>query len=544
MPSEIELREQRLISEGSPYALTEILVEGIPRRIFLHEPRGLNALYRKAHALGDVPLLCADSGVSTYREIFARAGVLAAGLRHNFDRLLGMRIGIALTSQCDWISAFVAVTSTGATAVLLDSNDVESMAHCVRVAQCKVILTDVAWALTAGESFGQVSVIEVQDLKDGNALPLPASWEQLPLESEALVAFTSGTTSRPKGVIQTHRGVVTGLMNMMLGRLLADWEGRPPARRAPIQDPTPRSLLLSPLCHIGGYSQFLLMAMLGGTLVSTSRSSGSELAEVIERQRVKSIAATSDVWLRDLMRTGAGFSGLSYIGVYGTALSQTIIEEIAQRWPHVTAGTGYGMTETAGSIAAIAGLTLRQRPTSSGRVLPSTEIRIVTPDGQPVGDDHVGEIQVLGANVMYGYCGETEADRVARQGWFRTGDLGSLGSDRCLYVTGRRDDIVTVRGEAISYGRIEQALIEAHGMIDAAIVPGVMADETTGLAIAVVAASADHRDAQQIQATLRSCFDLYSVNVVFVDQLPRNRSGKVDKSKLAAQMTASRSLGP
>src|SRR5258708_7670767 len=112
-------RELKLTAPGARYELQQVSVMGIQNWGFRHGPKNLNDLYRKGAAKGDGLFVVSDARVITYSEAFIESGNISRALGARYGAHTGVRIGISVRNQCKWITAFIGVTSTGATAVLL-----------------------------------------------------------------------------------------------------------------------------------------------------------------------------------------------------------------------------------------------------------------------------------------------------------------------------------------------------------------------------------------------------------------------------------------
>lgn len=431
----VDLMERQLTGTDSPYALKEVQFDGASCQIYEHAPRSLNDIYQKAQIMGDAPLIRIDEYVLSYGETFRKAAAFAVYIRNHFGVTASSRIAISVLEPSAWIIAFVAITSMGATAVLIGVDDPNDAQHRIRISRCSLLVTDGPVGMSDPGGMAGTRVMAVQDfLSRRGDLCVEASWLSLPSQREAIISFTDKTTGTSKGVIQTHLGVITGLMNMILSGLLARAETEDADWRAPSVGQPPCTLMLSPLCYIGGYGQLLLTLMLGGKLVFTSNRTASSLSELVDSQQLVSIAGINDVQLRELVRLKPDPGSLISIGRHGAALDAGLLAEVSERWPAVTVTTGYGMTETAGAIAVIAGESLRRKPASSGRILPSVQIKIVANDGRPLAIGELGEIYVRGASLLRGYCTERGDEQPLNDGWFKTGDIGCLSAEQHLYV--------------------------------------------------------------------------------------------------------------
>ena len=484
--------------------------------------------------MGDAVLVVADGDPLSYAEIFSRAKRFADFIRQNFGLGTGSRVAIAVREPTTWIVSFIAITSIGATAVLIRAEESENARHYLRIARCSLLVTDaVAETSNLVDTVGICVVAKDEFFSLGRKPNGEDSQLSLPSQGEALISFTSGTTGAPKGVILTHLGIITGLMNMMLGGLLAAAESGDAGRHSPSTRRTPCTLVLSPLCYIGGYSQLLLMLTLGGKVIFSRDRDAASLASLVESEQVRSIVGINDSQLRELMRLKADSGPLTSIGVYGAALNASLLAEIWEHWPNVVVGSGYGMTETAGSIAVIAGEALKRNPTSSGRVLPSVQIKVTASDGRQLAIGEVGEICVRGANLMRSYCTESGEEQPLRDGWFKTGDIGYLSADHHLYITGRSSHVLVMNEREIFYREVEQALMTRHALSEVAVMSGGP-EEGPILSVAAVPARGTHTSVESIVHSLQQHFGFSpaAVKVELLEALPRSFTGKVDLHQL------------
>jgi long-chain acyl-CoA synthetase len=194
---------------------------------------------------------------------------------------------------------------------------------------------------------------------------------------------------------------------------------------------------------------------------------------------------------------------------------------------------GYGLTEAAPVVTSSAGL--EYRPGSVGRLLVGQEMRLVGDDGEdvPVGD--AGEIWVRGENVFLGYFDDPEAtQRVLVDGWLRTGDIGMVDSDGFLYLVDRAKDLVIVSGFNVFPAEVEEVL-QGHPAVREVGVVGVPHPHT-GEAVKAFVVLAEGHDVDEDSLIDYACEYLARYKcpskVIFVDQLPRNASGKLVRREL------------
>lgn len=295
----------------------------------------------------------------------------------------------------------------------------------------------------------------VGDVGRPPSLPQPADADR-----PALILYTSGTTSAPKGAYLSSRALLAQLRNMAA---VADL------------DQTTVVAAGTPLSHLGGFvAGLVLPAFLGARSVILPAWRPDDAVEVIERERV-TLMMGATVFLQDLVdRYAAGAATTHRLARYlcaGATIPPTLVRD-AQK-VGISATRHYGMTETAGICTGAASADpLERRSEWDGRVLAGMEIEAVDHNRRRLPDGHEGELRIRGAQLFDGY---TDAAATKAQfddeGWFYPGDIGIL-ADGWLTMTGRSKDIINRGGEKFSTQEIENALL-AHPDIAAAAVTAV-----------------------------------------------------------------------
>ncbi|MCB2089197.1 MAG: AMP-binding protein, partial [Sphingomonadaceae bacterium] len=197
-------------------------------------------------------------------------------------------------------------------------------------------------------------------------------------------------------------------------------------------------------------------------------------------------------------------------------------------------GTGYGMTETAGSVAMAVGEDWMRNRAAAGRVLSLVDVRIEDEQGNVLPVGQAGEIVVRGAQVMLGYWDmpDETAAVLGADGWLRTGDVGVLDEEGYLLIVDRKKDMVISGGENIYCAEVERVLSEIPEVSECATF-GIPDERLGELLVAVVRASGITADAVKLHVGERLARYKAPGHVVFTDQpLPRNHLDKVDKIAL------------
>jgi fatty-acyl-CoA synthase len=346
--------------------------------------------------------------------------------------------------------------------------------------------------------------------------------EPVGLDDPCLIMYTSGTTGRPKGAVLTHGNMTWNAVNQSMGMDFAQAE---------------RTLALAPLFHIGGLNGTVNPALLGGgCAVVVRRFDPAETLAVIEQQRVTSFFAVPtmlDAMAREPGFTTRDLSALRTIGAAGAPLPLPTLRTWLDRG--VTMQQAYGMTEAAPGCTVLDSADAERKVGSAGKPLFFTDVRVLRPDGSQADTDEVGEIVIQGPNVMAGYWNEPEQTAAAvRDGWYHSGDAGSVDHEGFLYIRDRYKDMIISGGENIYPAEIESVLLELPGVQEAAVI-GIPDEKwgEVGLAI-VVSAPGSPEDPDAIRTALRERLAGFKVprHVEFVSELPKTATGKIRKPDL------------
>jgi len=342
-----------------------------------------------------------------------------------------------------------------------------------------------------------------------------------------LMMYTSGTTGRPKGAMLTHNNT---LWNAIQGINMVPMNG---------DDIT---LTVAPLFHIGGLNILTTPTLyLGGTVVFKEKFDPADCLSAIKEHKVTSLFLVPAMWLAltqvpdfdcyDLSSLRFGISG-------GAPCPLTVIEFFQQRG--IIFLEGFGMTETAPDVCILRAKEAARKNGSVGLPMPHLEAKIFDDEDQEVVPGDVGELVLRGPNICRGYWNNYQATQEAfRGGWFHTGDLARQDDEGFFYIVDRKKDMIISGGENIYPVEVEQVLFRHPQILEVAVV-GVPDEKWGEKPVAVVALkpgkTASAEEILNFAADKLARFKLPR-EVHFVEQLPRNATGKVLKTTLRQQLS-------
>lgn len=345
-------------------------------------------------------------------------------------------------------------------------------------------------------------------------------------DDACMLIYTSGTTSDPKGVVHSH--------NTLLGELRT-------YRAAQAGSDGDVFLQTFPAGHIGGVLALLMAYFLDQTTVLMDRFDGDDAAALIEEHGVTA-SGGPPFFLAGILeavdRSGYDVSSLERFGTGGAGVAPSLIERAESLGIHPS--RSYGSTEHPVVSGAEPSEPFERRMFTDGRIHPGNEVRVVDDDGREVPPGQPGELLLRGPEQFVGYRDQTlDAEAFTSDGWFRTGDVGTLDAEGWLTITDRKKDIIIRGGENISSKEVEEILVGLPEVQDAAVVGAP--DERYGERVCafVVAAEGRSIDLPAVQrhfAERAVAKQKTPERIEVVTVLPRSNSGKVKKHELRARL--------
>jgi acyl-CoA synthetase (AMP-forming)/AMP-acid ligase II len=546
VPEDLARVEEQLLAPGSPFELVDVEVYGERMQAFRQHVRTLREIVEESLQFGDADYVVFTDGVNERRITFGEHERLVASVARALEAEYGVgpgdRVAILAANCPEWILTFWATVSLGAVAVGLNGwSTGPEIEYFLGDCEPALLVADRKRLARLGGRDPGVPVVEVESEfgaleRYDPAVPLPS----VPIgeDDPAVILYTSGTTGRPKGAINTHRNFGSLLaLNYFHGARLAL------TRPAEAGAPPLCQMVTSPLFHVSGLHTGAVAFLLSGvkSIWLTGRFDPAVAMQVIEREQVTGWSFTETVLHRLVNHPDVGrydLSSVRQVGGGGSPIAPSLIARTREVFPNAKTaiGLGYGQTECAALATLNFGQELIDYPMSCGRPLPTVQLEIRDAFGAPVPDGDEGEVCVRGPMVMPGYWRrpEANAETIAPGHWLRTGDIGRLEGGR-LYLASRKRDVVFRGGENVYPVEIEKR-IEDHPDVEECAVIGVDHPELGQAVKAVVVPAPGHVvDVDALRAWVASELAYYKVPEqweVRAEPLPRNAAGKILKEPL------------
>ncbi len=465
-------------------------------------------------------------GTTTYQDLLDRSAALATTLLAGAADLKEARVALLAPAGASYVAAQWGLWRAGAVKVPICLTATEpEWEYSLTDSAAAAVMADAASAKKIAPLCARLGLRLIDiDAPAGPASKLP----ELTPARRAMILYTSGTTSKPKGVVTTHAHIAAQIES-----LIKAWEWHP----------SDRIPLFLPMHHIHGIINVTSCALWAGAtiepfakfdqpaILDRVKGDAYSLFMAVPTIYVKLIQALEAAPPADRDAIIAGFQRMRLMVSGSAALPASVHEQ----W---TALTGqkllerYGMTEIGMAISNP--LRGERRPGAVGQALPGVEIRLKAENGDVItAEDTPGEIQVRGSNVFTEYWGKpaATAESFEEGGWYRTGDMAVLETSYYRIMGRLSVDIIKSGGYKLSALEIEAALLEHPDIAEVAVLG--MPDDTWGEAVsaAVVTKNSVDLALPALREWCKSRLSVYKVpqRLVLVKELPRNAMGKVTK---------------
>jgi fatty-acyl-CoA synthase len=394
-----------------------------------------------------------------------------------------------------------------------------------------VVIADAGVAARVGDGEGRHLMTPAELLRlslDDSPAPLGESSDDI-----GVLLFTSGTTGAPKAAVLRHANLVAYILGSLEFMGAGDDEA---------------TLVSVPPYHIAGISAILSSTYVGRRIVYLHNFEPSLWVDTVRAEGITHAMVVPTMLTRildNLDERSLTLPSLRSLSYGGGPMPASVIVRALEMLPDVGFVNAYGLTETASTVCVLGpddhrislsseDPVVRRRLHSVGRPIPTIELSIRDPFGEPLGAGERGEIWVRGDQVSGEYVGTKSAG----DGWFHTRDEGEQDDDGYVYVFGRLDDVIVRGGENLSPGEIEAVLVSHPAVIDAAVV-GIPDSEWGQSVVAAVVCSADAPSEDELRAFVRARLRSTKTpeRIQFRDHLPVNETGKLLRRVLREQLT-------
>jgi malonyl-CoA/methylmalonyl-CoA synthetase len=482
-------------------------------------------LIRRAQSFGARVAVTSDGQDHSYDSLLSVSGGIAAGLLDGSTDLGEQRVAFLIPASFKYVAVQWGIWRAGGIAVPLSLSAADpELEHVITDAQVDRIIVPEDSLAKLQPLCDRLSkpLLSVEGIS-GQSVPLP----QLEGQRRAMILYTSGTTSKPKGVVSTHANI-----QAQITTLAEAWGWRE-------DDSIP---LFLPLHHIHGIVNVLGCALWSGARVDCFHSFDAQavLERVADREYslfmgvptiyVKLIRILEAADEGDRARYADGFAHMRLMVSGSAALPASVHEQ----WTHLTGQKlleRYGMTEIGMAISNP--LQGERRPGAVGGPLPGVTVRLVSEAGELIeAEGEPGEIQVRGPAVFSEYWRKPDVTQASFvDGWFRTGDMAVL-EDGYYRIMGRLSvDIIKSGGYKLSALEIESTLLTHSAIRECAVVG--LPDDTWGevVAVAIVAHDGEHIELPALKGWASERMSAYKIpkSLLLLEDLPKNAMGKVTK---------------
>lgn len=546
----------KLMAENPFFAVGEAEIRGATYRVFKNAPNNTDGLLFMCDMHGDATAIVSGDLRWSFADLARESRAIAAGLV-KLGVKKGDLVATATRNTPEWMATYLGATQIGAVIVPLNGWwTPHEMEYALKDCGAKYLLVDgeqspkflpmkkaldLVLISGTGEFDGQDhSWAEIRDSGLGETPPT----EVVDADDLMTIMYTSGSTGDPKGVMLSHRATWSCLLSF--GFVMS--AAKETAKGAAMAEAAGElGILVSvPLFHVTGTHPVFMMSLIIGRKMVLMRSWKPEAAvKLIQQEKITNFVGVPTM-SHELMlaaeEMGVTLDTLTDLSAGGAKRPAAHVKRLADSFKGAYSSTGYGLSETA-ALGTYNGLNdYQNKPGSCGRAVPPvTDVRIAGPNGEAVPAGEPGEVWIKTPGVFSGYLNRPEetAKAMAEDGWFRTGDVGTMDEDGFVTIVDRIKDMIVRGGENVACLEVEAALVKHPRILEAAVfaVPDNRLGEAVGAAIYTKPG---------IDITLDELNDFLEGELApfkrpehlwhFNEPLPRGGTEKVDKPGLRKQL--------
>jgi long-chain acyl-CoA synthetase len=487
-------------------------------------PTFIDPLKRALQIGADRTAILFEDKTTSYRELWNRCCKLA-GMVSGKGAVPGDRIAILADNSPQYLEMYVGLPAAGFVIVPLNTRHAEPELHyALEDAGAKLLITDRDPGALGDLVDAVISLPDEYESLLGQAAEMELG-VGITEDTLAGLFYTGGTTGASKGVMLSHRNLISNTLNNMT-----------------IAQPSQEDvwLILAPMFHAAGTNGVLGAIWSASCQIPLRAFDPATALDLIEEYRVTKtlgvpamIAAITELQLKE----PRDVSTLRLLLHGGSPIATEVVRRAYSAFPHTEFAHVYGATETAPLVTGFCNEQLfldEPRGRSCGQALIGVQIKIVDEKGNELPTGDVGEVAAKGPNIMQGYWRKPEQTaEVLRDGWYHTGDLGRLDADGYLYLVDRAKDMIVTGGENVYCSEVEEALYKHPAVLEAAVI-GVP-DGKWGEAVHAIVVPREPVSADDLIEFCRQHIASYKLPkaVTFSEtELPKSGPGKILKREL------------
>ena len=476
----------------------------------------------------------------SFKELNERSNQVAHALK-DLDVNLGDRVGLLLMNGIEFVETFFAVAKIGAVnvplnyrlvadelefiladagvTVLIYGEEFSALAAELRSRGDKTAIQH--WVQVHGELIG--GSIDYQDWMGSSSVEEPTIEGND--EDLVFIMYTSGTTGLPKGVMHSHDTVLWGNITNATTADMRHYD---------------RFLNSLPLFHVGALTPIITSVFVGGSITLMKAFDPTEAWNLIRDEKIQTtlmVPAMLQFMLLTYDAENHDTSTLRNIISGAAPVPVSLIETYTAMGIEIH--QVYGLTETCGPACIISAEDAVSRAGSTGKAFTFTEVRVVDEEGNECEPDQPGEVQVKGSHIMVGYWNRPDATSEAIiDGWLKTGDVATMDADGFVTIVDRVKDMLISGGENVYPAEIENVLLSHEKINDAGVI-GIPSAKWGESPLAVIVRTDENLSEKDVISHCEGKLAPFKTvkAVEFVEEIPRNASGKILKRELREQFS-------
>ncbi|MFE4525227.1 o-succinylbenzoate--CoA ligase [Cytobacillus firmus] len=466
-----------------------------------------------------------DNEKVSYRQLDKMIDSAAVKIHEKLQGKKGERIAILSHNRIEYIVLLFAIAKAECVAVPLNIRlSAKELIFQLNDSGSKLIFAEKENAEFAASLFEQSELESMEFMEDLCEGTQTCFANENPIDEEApyIICYTSGTTGKPKGAVLTQSNMFWNAVNNKLAIDLTSED---------------RCIVLLPLFHIGGIGLFAFPSLFsGGTIVIPGKFEPEKALAMIEKHKVSIVMGVPTIHQALLTSPSFKTADLSSVRWFyngGAPCPRELIDAYFDRG--FLFGQGFGMTETSPTLFMLTKEDAPRKRGSIGKPVLFSEYKLIDSKGKAAAKGEVGELAVRGPNIMKEYWNRPDATEDAlKDGWLLTGDLAKTDDEGFLFIVGRKKEMIISGGENIYPLEVEQVISQLKDVAEVAVVGN--ADPLWG-EVPEAFIVKENGSALTEDDVIQYCHGnlaKYKIpkKVTFLKELPKNATGKIQKTQL------------